>query len=81
MPPLRRFSRARLSGVLGASALLLLLAVGILIGATVAWVLIAIPMTAIVLVMLADYETARERRPVAVARPARGATGLSSRAH
>lgn len=53
-PALARLPRTRLTHVLQVAGVIALLALGVLIGDTAAWVLIAMPMTAIVLVILAD---------------------------
>jgi hypothetical protein len=59
--PLDRLSPSRRTSLLQLTAVVLLLTLGLVIGLTIAWALIAIPMAAIVLLFLADLEEARVR--------------------
>ena len=64
-PLLDRLPRAWLTRLAHAAALLGLLALGVRVNATIAWALIAIPMTVIVLLELAGWEPLRRESPTA----------------
>lgn len=66
------------SRLLAGTFLLVALVIGLLINETVVWALIAMPMTAIVLALLAEHERSRaQRQPARAARPTRRTAGLS----
>jgi hypothetical protein len=66
--PLDRLSPRWRTRLLQLAAVVLLLTLGLVIGLTIAWVLIAVPMTVIVLLFLVELEEARVGSP-AIRRP------------
>ena len=62
-PRLGRLSRTTLTHLLQATAITLLLVFGVAVGSTAVWALAAVPMTVIVVAVLAPFEERRLGRP------------------